>query len=87
MRTKPADAAKLVSELGPNKVNIALRAAIAAAQDDRAELERLLEESTKHGGKTWFYSDEDFRRCVNEEKYRDLRTKYPDPNPPPKMDG
>ena len=87
LRVNPTGAAESLAELGPESVNLPLRAAVAAATGDRAELERLLEESTKHGGKTWFYSDEDFRQFIGQEKYRDLRAKYPDPNPPPKQNG
>jgi hypothetical protein len=87
LRVNPAGAAQSVAEIGPMKLNVALRAAVAAATDDRAELERLLEESIKHGGNTWFYGDEDFRRFIGAEKYRDLREKYPDPAPAPKDKG
>jgi tetratricopeptide (TPR) repeat protein len=83
----PKGAAESLAEFGPNNVNHALRAAVAAANGDRPELVRLLEESTRNGGRVWFYSDEDFRRAIYLEKYRDLRTKYPDPNPPPKREG
>jgi tetratricopeptide (TPR) repeat protein len=86
LRTKPADAAKTLAAIGTDKVDYGLRAAVAAASGNRAELERLLAEVTKNGAKVWFYSDEDFRRFIYQEKYRDLRTKYPDPNPPPKLD-
>ena len=85
LRTKPADAAKLLADF-EEPVAPALRAAIAAATSDRPELERLLVEATKRGGKLWFYSDEDFRRAFNQEPWRDLRAKYPDPNPRPKGD-
>ncbi|MBP3960036.1 tetratricopeptide repeat protein [Gemmata sp. G18] len=85
LRTKPADAAKLLADF-EEPVAPALRAAIAAATSDRPELERLLVEATKRGGKLWFYSDEDFRRAFNQEPWSDLRRKYPDPNPPPKVD-
>jgi tetratricopeptide (TPR) repeat protein len=86
LRTRPAEARRTLNEFGPDTVSQALRAAIAAATDDRPELERLLAESAR-GGKTWFYSDADFRRAVAGDAYRDLRAKYPDPNPPPKADG
>lgn len=86
VRTKPADARRTLDDVGAERVNAALRAAIAAALDDRAELERLLAESARNG-KTWFYTDADFRRAIAAEKYRDLRVKYPDPNPPKRTDG
>jgi predicted negative regulator of RcsB-dependent stress response len=86
LRVNPKGAAASVAELGPDQVNRALRAAVAAANGDRAELVRLLEESTRDGVKTWFYSDEDFRAAIYQPQYTDLRTKYPDPNPP-KQDG
>jgi hypothetical protein len=87
LRSRPADAGKRIAEFGPENVSAALRAAAAAATNDRAELERLLAETVKNGGKTtWFYSDEDFRRFIYQDKYRDLRAKYPDPNPA-KLDG
>ena len=44
-------------------------------------------EPTTRGGKVWFYHDEDFRKAIGQERWRDLRTKYPDPNPPPELDG
>jgi tetratricopeptide (TPR) repeat protein len=86
LRTRPAEAKAALAEIGPDKVTHPLRAAVAAAQGDLAELERLLEESARNGGKTWFYSDEDFRTFIRQERYRDLRKKYPDPNPPPKVE-
>ena len=49
-------------------------------------MERLLSEATRNGGKVWFYTDPDFCAFFNQQKYRDLREKYPDPNPP-KLDG
>ncbi len=85
LRTKPADAEKLLSEFG-NEIAPALRAAIAAANGNRPELERLLADATKRGGKLWFYSDEDFRNAINQKQWSDLRAKYPDPTPPPKAD-
>ncbi len=87
LRTKPEDASRLLTELGADKVAHALRAAVAAETGDRSELERLLAETTKNGAKVWFYHDEDFRRAIGQEQWRDLRTKYPDPNPPSKLDG
>jgi len=82
LRTEPADAAKTVREFGPDGVSRSLRAAVAAANGNRDELERLLAESAKNGAKSWFYSDEDFRQFIYQGHYRDLREKYPDPNPP-----
>ena len=87
LRTKPADAPRTLAGFGEDKVGLPLQAAVAAAAGDRAELERLLADSAKNGGKTWFYSDEDFRKFFSAERYRDLRAKYPDPNPPPVLDG
>jgi hypothetical protein len=86
VRTAPADAKRMVRDLDPDDTSTALRAAVAAANGDRVEVERLLEESARNG-KTWFYADADFRRFIGQEKYRDLRAKYPDPNPPPKVEG
>jgi tetratricopeptide (TPR) repeat protein len=86
LRTKPADAGKTLGQLGADKVPVGLRATVAAAVGDRAELERLLAETAKNG-RMWFYSDEDFRRFIYQDRYRDLRTKYPDPKPPPKLEG
>ncbi len=81
LRTKPADAAKLLAEFAPEEtVSLGLRAAVAADTGDRAELERLLADVTKDGGKVWFYHDEDFRRAMNAERYRDLR-EVPRPEP------
>lgn len=87
LRSDPAEAQKKIADIGPDKVSLSLRAAVAAAAGDRKELERLLAESIKSGNKSWFYTDEDFRRFINQDRYRDLRTKYPNPNPPPKQVG
>jgi tetratricopeptide (TPR) repeat protein len=87
LRTKPADAGTAVRKFGRDNVSAALRAAIAAATGDRDELDQLLTESAKNGGKTWFYVDEDFRRFIYQNRYRDLRAKYPDPNPPVEVEG
>ena len=87
LRTRPKDAAVVLAEVGADKVGHGLRAAVAAATGDRPELERLLAETTTRGGKVWFYHDEDFRKAIGQERWRDLRTKYPDPNPPPELDG
>ena len=86
LRTKPADSSVLLAQLGFDKVGNALRAAVAAATDNRVELERLLAEATNNGGKVWFYLDDDFRKFIHQDKYRDLRAKYPDTTPPPKPD-
>jgi hypothetical protein len=87
LRLDPESAAAALNDSDLDRISMALQAAVAAATDDREELVRLLEASTKGGRKTWFYGDEDFRRAISAGKYRDLRTKYPDPNPPPKLDG
>ncbi len=87
LRSDPAAAVKALEEFPTERISLGLRAAIAAASGDRTELERLLAEVTKNGGQVWFYHDEDFRRFILAEQYRDLRKKYPDPNPPPKMEG
>lgn len=80
--TRGASAA--IDGVGREKVAAPLRAAVAAAGGDVAEVERLMAEQHKAaGGAGWFYYDEDFVRLTAAEPFAGLRKKYPDPRPKP----
>lgn len=63
---------------GPEWLPIGLRGAVLALAGDVAGLERLLAARVKApGGLTPFYADEDYSRLIADEKFAELRKKYP----------
>jgi hypothetical protein len=77
---KVATARKLAESLPPDRVGPGLRAAIEAAAGYVDALDTLLaQHDKKPGGLFCVYFDEDFIRFVADEKFAEIRKKYPDP--------
>jgi tetratricopeptide (TPR) repeat protein len=76
---KAAEARTLLKSLGDKPVNNWLRAAVAAAVGDLAEVERILGEQKGEWAIRMVYEDEDFARESAGPKFDEIRKKFPPP--------
>ena len=75
-----AGAARVVVEASSDRIPVALRTAVLAAQGDHPAVAANLEAETQRGGAVvTLYTDDDFAREIAAARYAELRAKYPDP--------